>query len=729
MMATRGRKRPGKSASRTPKAPVRGSLGVEDFLLAYERASGHSLNEDQRAAVRHGEGPLNITAGPGSGKSEVMVARALKLVLVDGVDPASVLLTTFTEKAARNLQDRVTDRLLRMGYDTSLHDLRVGTLHSICDLVMRDYRYLPYNDTRLLDETEQSFFVYAHCGWVDEAPREFWDFFRFLHRTASLEYGPNKWQRAGTLVTLFNRLTDEEVDLYALSRARRRPLQQLGDATRDYRNTLRDKCRSDFATLQLHFKEFLETRVGETFMAGDAAKERPPLRHVLVDEYQDTNPIQETIYFRLVAACGGNITVVGDDDQALYRFRGATVECIVRFPDKCRDLLGRAPEMVQLRTNYRAVPAITRWAEAVIGAQPEMRRVDARAPKASMLNERPDTDDYPAVSRLVGQRHADVADAVADVIAELRSEGLVSDPSHIAILFKSSRESPRNAGPVADALRDRGIPVYNPRSKAFLETEEVAGMLGALLEILDRDNHVGGTLRGRMAQSIAEWRQAYADLAAEHDGLRRHIDRVHAELARRRAGEWLNVTLRDMFYRVLACPPFSEWQEDPNRTFRLGQISRLLESFASVEGNDTLQVSSQERGRFSHGWLRSRFYPRLIGYLHQASLDDPEDVDYEIKPGYVQIMTVHQSKGLEFPIVLVGSLDMRPDPAGATYELEDLFSRYSANPHSAGTPSARAVQDLVRFFYVAYTRAQDALVLFGTTAHFTRATIATGRTP
>jgi DNA helicase-2/ATP-dependent DNA helicase PcrA len=188
----------------------------------------------------------------------------------------------------------------------------------------------------------------------------------------------------------------------------------------------------------------------------------------------------------------------------------------------------------------------------------------------------------------------------------------------------------------------------------------------------------------------------------------------------------LKISLRDVFYRLLSRAPFAQWQEDPNRTFRLGQLSAILDSFASVEDSDQLRVSSAG-GRFSQGWLRSRFYPRLIGYLHSEELDDPEDVDYEIKPGAIQVMTVHQSKGLEFPIVFVGSMTLEPEPDDATYQLEELLGPFSANQAPQASAADRAAQDLARFFYVAYTRAQNLLVLFGTTTHFKKAVTAVGR--
>jgi DNA helicase-2/ATP-dependent DNA helicase PcrA len=130
-------------------------------------ARGYPLNQRQRDAVDHGSGPLWIIAGPGSGKSEVLVTRTLKLLCVDPqVPPRSIFLTTFTTKAARNLEDRLSAYLLALqGADPSLRavdlsDLRIGTLHSLCNDILQEYRYPAYQNVRLLDDVEQHLFAY-----------------------------------------------------------------------------------------------------------------------------------------------------------------------------------------------------------------------------------------------------------------------------------------------------------------------------------------------------------------------------------------------------------------------------------------------------------------------------------------------------------------------------------------------------------------------------------------
>ncbi len=706
-----------------PGSIVPGSMKWEGFIRAYETSIGHAFDDEQRKAVQHGAGPLFIMAGPGSGKSEVIVARTLKLVLVDGSDPRSLLVTTFTEKAARNLEDRVSDRLLRMGFKTTLDELNVGTLHSLCDGIMRDFRYELYHDVRLLDDVEQSFFIHKELhDWLQYTPREFWDAFQFLHKTASHKFGPNLWQRADTFKTLLNRVTEEEVSLEALLASESSHLQKLGEGIDIYRKRLAERSRSDFAHVQERFKTFLSGPVGKTFLKGDPERHIPPLTYVLVDEYQDTNPIQESIYFALAKACNGNIAVVGDDDQALYRFRGGTVECLVRFKDKCQEKLKLTVEIRQLLTNYRSVKEITDWCEHIITAQPAMVAKGARASgKKPMESDRGPAENYVPVRRIESKKYEDVGVELAAIIRSLIDQKFVHDPSDMAILLKSTKESPRNAGPIVGALRQAKIPVYNPRSKAFLEAEEIAAMLGGLVRLVDQNLLIGSSLGGRLTESIDGWCRTWDRVTRDHTDIKEYIELFYEKLKEKPLDTYLKIGLIDAFYRLLAFNPFSEWQEDPERTYRLGQLSSILEAYVSVEGGSSFKMSSHRDGRLSEGWLRGSFYPRLVGFLHRAELDDPEDQDYQIVPGRVQVMTVHQSKGLEFPIVFAGSIANAPKEDDSAYMLEDLLVPLSSNPRTLVSRSERAIQDLVRFHYVQASRAQDVLALVGTSTHFDKA--------
>ena len=518
-----------------------GSMDWSQFVSSYGKAIDHPLDDEQQKAVKHGTGPLFIMAGPGSGKSEVIVARTLKLVLVDGVDPRSILVTTFTNKAARNIEDRVSDRLLRMGFQSSLDELKVGTLHSLCDGIMRDFRFDVYHDSRLLDDVEQSFFIHKELhDWLRDTPKEFWESFRYLHPEANLEFGPNLWQKADTFQTLINRVTEEEVPVNALIKSGSAHLKVLSEGIELYRTSLNSRSRSDFAHVQEQFKSFLQSPVGRVFLQGDQTRGIPPLRFILVDEYQDTNPIQESIYFILAMACAGNITVVGDDDQALYRFRGGTVECLVRFRKRCEAILNQSVQTRQLAVNYRSVKEISDWCSRILTNQPAMALKGARvAGKKPMESDRGPAEGYIPLRRIEGDRYKDVGEEVAAIVGALIQKSFVQDPADIAILLRSTKESPWNAGPIVGALRDAGIPVYNPRSKAFVDAPEIATMLGGLIHLVDVDRFIAGSLRGRQLKSIGSWSAAWEENVKNHPEGGDYVRKVHERLKKVPKGTYL----------------------------------------------------------------------------------------------------------------------------------------------------------------------------------------------
>lgn len=311
-------------------------MDLQRMLDVIERNSNRQLNAEQRQVVEHGTGPLWVIAGPGSGKTEVLVLRCLKLACVDGVSPRSIMLTTFTNKAAKNIQDRVAVYKAYLDDEeedlksVDLFDLRVGTLHSLCNDIMQEYRYEGYQNYRLLDELDQLLFVYEQSQpAARNAPTTvylpFWRHFDYLATrynaaggwrwTTSQTYLPHRWVRANATVKMFNRIVEDQVDVSRLS-ASGGTFEVLADAYKAYRNALEDNYSCDFAHLQLKFFEFLNSPNGERFVNGEGTTEQPGIRHVLVDEYQDTNPIQEAIYLRLAQPEPHNLTVVGDDDQA-----------------------------------------------------------------------------------------------------------------------------------------------------------------------------------------------------------------------------------------------------------------------------------------------------------------------------------------------------------------------------------------------------------------------------
>lgn len=291
-----------------------------------------TLNDEQIEAIRSTEGPVLIIAGPGTGKTLTIVARTLYLLLSDKAQPDEIILTTFTEKAAFELRDRVSQLAKKLGYKNNLHQLRIGTIHGLCnEFISKFLNHTPLKKGyTILDELTQLFFIYENFDEIIPKINEL-----FFNKWK------NKWKTIKTICTYFDKITEEIINLESLSSSNNEFLNLVSDSYRKYQNKLFEKNKVDFSHLQKIFFDLLKDE--ELY-----PKIKQKIKYILVDEYQDTNYIQEQILLTL-AKPENNICVVGDEDQALYRFRGATVRNILEFPkhfETCKQ--------VKLITNYRS---------------------------------------------------------------------------------------------------------------------------------------------------------------------------------------------------------------------------------------------------------------------------------------------------------------------------------------------------------------------------------------
>jgi DNA helicase II / ATP-dependent DNA helicase PcrA len=481
------------------------------LIAGIEAKNGVTLDPPQRQAICYGSGPLLIAAGPGTGKTEVLSARCLKFMCCDGVAPGSIILTTFTEKAAKNLQDRLSESFLFLAgmypqlasIDPST--LRIGTLHGLCNDILQEYRYTAYQNLRLLDEVESALLLHKSVvvGTQPHQPALFGRFnYLFDHKPQNML---GRWDWALALQKIFDRLIEDRLDLTALQAAGG-PWAALYQSYQLYEQALGSVHACDFSLLLKYFREFLDSGQGNLFLNGDNTGVRLPLTHVLVDEYQDTNPIQESIYLRLCDAQPHNLTVVGDDDQALYRFRGGTVECMVGFPAACQTRWSVTPQTIYLSDNHRSDGDIVAWCNNYIISFPVMNapnvRIAGKPPLSSAVGR---TGAHPAVSLIRSTTVPACAAAMATLITGLRANNIIQDYSQCVLLLRSAKNSSHFAGPYTAALQTQNIPVYNPRSKDYLEQDEVIQCLGAFVRIIDPQLSVH-PIRGRAA---VEWGHAY----------------------------------------------------------------------------------------------------------------------------------------------------------------------------------------------------------------------------
>lgn len=697
----------------------------QELISGIEAKNGFPLDFGQKQAVTSGNGPLLIAAGPGTGKTEVLVARCLKFICCDGVSPASIILTTFTEKAAKNLQDRLSEAFLFLaGRYPQLHsidpsDLRIGTLHGLCNDILQEYRYMAYQNLRLLDEVESALLIHKLVvSNIQPLQDALFGTFNYLFGNKHQNY-LNKWDWALALMQLFNRLIEDRINLERLQ-ATGGPWLALYQADRIYEEALASNYSCDFSRLLRYFREFLDTGQGNLFLNGDPTSVRQPLTHILVDEYQDTNPIQESIYLRLCDAPPHNITVVGDDDQALYRFRGGTVECMVGFSLACQLRWGVNPSVIYLSDNHRSDIAIVDWCNSYITSFPQMAEQNVRIPGKPQLNSSIGrTGDHPAIGLIREGKVSDCATRLSNLVSELHTNGIIQDYSQCVLLLRSTKNSPHFAGPYATALQARNIQVYNPRSKDFLEQAEVGQCLGAFIRIIDSQLiQIGNLMSPQIQQLVQGWVAEYDAIALANPQLADYVIQGAQAIANKGIDERITPATPTIIYRILAHQPFVGYQAIPEMDLRLSKLTRLFESFCSQYGRQ-LWTDKINPGSLP-GWWYSHFYYGLCGYLSQKGLDHDEDEDVVCPAGYFPIMTVHQAKGLEFDFVFVGNLGASVS-ANNAHQLEQDLRQFRHSPPAVIHPIAHAQwHDDIRQHFVAYSRAKYALVLLATNSQLNK---------
>jgi DNA helicase-2/ATP-dependent DNA helicase PcrA len=633
----------------------------------------HPPNEQQRQAIEALVGPLRIIAGPGSGKTEVLTLRTLNLIACEQVDPSKVVVVTFTEKAAEELKDRIRIYANKLPARLQIADLNVGTIHWFCGTVLRRYhpdlrRYEP------LDELGQKLFIYDNLPTIADDLR--------IGRKYLGKWGSKSRAIAG-LIPWFNKIAEETILPSALEKMADPLLQMLGLAYTSYRELMIEAGYLDFSSILRELHDLLNA---EEEILRSAQGE---YSHFLIDEYQDTNYVQEEILLKL-SAPEFNIAVVGDDDQSLYRFRGGEVRNILEFPERL-GALGMVPAEVELSVNYRSHPEVIRtYMDFMNDGDWTANGTDFRTGHVVTPDPGKEFASYTASTYLQGSPRL-----VADLVRMLIDEDAVDDPSQIAILFHSVAS---HATEVIDELRARGVACYAPRAREYLDHPEIRDAVGLLwgiaqfeeipsegpvVETCERAARCLDNLTQRAAADLIDWIEATRQRFV---GLER--------------GQDMRASLLDLVYQAFRFEPFRSYLTDPIAARNLGYFTTLVRAFQQHFRFDVLHAGNRS-------FLPWRLWASFFYMLHSTGLDDIES-DQGPPLGMVQVMTIHQSKGLEFPIVIVGSLE-RGGRSGKEIDrkLSPLYPRGLFEP-----PNRITEFDHRREFYVAFSRAKHFLVAY-----------------
>lgn len=655
-------------------------------------------NPQQLDAINHVDGPVLIIAGPGSGKTFTLVERVINLIDNHSVQPESILVSTFTQKAAAELMTRVSNRLLEKGSQVNPNALPISTLHSFCLSLLEDHREftrLKRNFT-LMDQFDQQYFLYQNLSEylsVEGIGEVLGD----TERTSA-------WRQAAVLMSWINKVSEEALDHVILESASEQAVAALGRLYQIYQQQLEEHNALDFSTIQFEALKLLQSN------SDVLEKVRGTYRYIMIDEYQDTNTIQEKIIF-LVGEAHKNICVVGDDDQGLYRFRGATIRNILEFPDKFNN--GECKQ-IYLTTNYRSDARIVDFYNDWMGQADwggeggESYRFDKEViPQAST------PASYPTLFKVSGQNdESNWADEVTSFLTKLRNDGTITDWNQVAFLFRSVR-NPKVVD-LAEKLEAAGIPIYAPRSKMYFDREEIRLMIGAIIFLFPQFREVRKVPSGHELRIWEYYDENCFRAFAEE--LRKPEHKELLVWSRTKAAEHAtlssttNYGFTSLFYELLQFKLFSRFLKDANeqdvrdsRSARnLAMFSRVLAKFEYLHHITVLNPAFLEKN------IKDLFN-RYLRFLYDGGIDEYEDDTAYAPSGCVSFMTIHQSKGLEFPIVFVGTLDAVPRKQFSELDVLLQESFYSKPPFE---PVERTkTMDFWRLFYTAFSRAQNMLVL------------------
>jgi DNA helicase-2/ATP-dependent DNA helicase PcrA len=675
-----------------------------------------NLNSQQKKAVQFGEGPLLIVAGAGTGKTTVITQRLAWLIMTKKVGTDNILALTFTDKAAGEMEERV-DVLLPYGYV----DLWISTFHAFCERVLKDNALeiglAP--DFKLLNQTAQVLLVQQNLDAFDL------DYYRPLGN-------PTKFVQA--LVKHFSRAKDEDVlpadylkyakklqldrdddkfmkkkgsDDEEISDDKR--ILEVANAYHVYQQLLLDNSALDFGDLILYALKLFKTR------PKILDKYRQQFQYILVDEFQDTNYAQYELV-KLLAAPKNNITVVFDDDQAIYRFRGAAVSNCLQFKKDYPDSV----EIV-LTDNYRTMQNILDLAYKFIKQNDpnrleyklSHREIDPKgAPLTSKVSKKltSHTGTDGVVQHLHFRSHLEEANGVVKKIIELKKQNKKLLWSDFAILVRANAY----AADFMSALSRHDLPYQFLASSGLFSQPEIMDVI-AYLKMLDNYHESAATWR---VLNLPQWHLPAQDLmvlsnyasrksislyeallkartvAGISEKMHGAIDKIlklihnHSQLVKTKSV--LSIALRFMEDSgYLKHITKEDSQENLEKIVHLNQFFRKIEEFES--GTDDKSVKN--------------FLSELSEAMdagEEGSMSQPWEEGQEA----VKIMTIHGAKGLEFPYVFLVNLVDKRVPA---IERKDPIELPEALIKEIIPEGDIHLQEERRLFYVGMTRAKDGL--------------------
>jgi DNA helicase-2/ATP-dependent DNA helicase PcrA len=631
----------------------------------------------QFKSIMHGEGPLLIIAGPGSGKTNVLAWRTIKLLVIDKVKPEEIWVTTFTEKAANQLKAKISNLARVLNLNLDLPRILIGTIHSTCLQLIGDYpECFPRikQPVQILDANRQMLYFLKNF-------RKF-DIDKALDKPGEK---PNLLDLQ-KVIDHINWLSDYQIDPLEYENFVKEGLSSNSEmretdfwVSRTYTKYLKSIKNDGLIDFPHILTNFFEALKSEEFLNIISRK----IKYILVDEYQDVNLLQQDIFYKIaLSMTTPNITVVGDDDQAIYQFRGAGVGTLKNFDKKFK------PRKEFFIKNFRSGQKIIDAATEIISTYPSMDRFFKKIESA-------DSNSKNKVG--VVFEHSDNLQESANktilLIKDLKETGKIRQYGDVVLLMRSIK--PNHLEPYIKAINLNQIP-YTVIGRSGLFSTTVGFSTMVLFSFLCQPDpkFTEELIKSPMLNLSQNTIQI-----AEESSFNFKID----DISNLRDKELLIkiVTMQNKrkeykslleplfeFVRITSCLKSALVSKDDENLEIIGKISQVINEFEELFSNDLVECSRYLKNLWESG----------LAELPEAELSDPD---------HLKVMTVHQAKGLEFPVVIIGEAINGRFPIKP---LRDIFYR-PINLTKWNQEREESEQEERRLFYVGMTRARDLLVI------------------
>lgn len=668
-------------------------------MVVKQKGKKFNITDSQKSAINHFNGPALVVAGPGAGKTFVITERVKKLIIDKKIDPKNILVTTFTEKAADELKIKLAKTI---GRKAEL--IHISTIHSFCKSMLE--KYFLYHDygaeIKILDDDSQTLLIQLNKAKLGISKWE----------NGILKDLKRRYNFVRDIKALYAKITQNQIDVEKLIEEMKQNASyseediSIIQSYNIYENLLKADKKMDFSLLEIKFFELIKNNKEVL----DEIQEQ--FKYLLVDEYQDTSPIQDDI-FRLLSNKYSNLFVVGDENQSIYGFRGASIQNFKNFINKYDKT-----KSYFLDVNFRSTETIVNFSNKVFESKV----------KKILQSKRRKGERFKLVH---GEDSDDTAKKTIELIKNLKEKGIIEKYGDIVLLFRSLKgHSPE----YIKYLSKEKIPFVTFGDGKFLERTEIKTLL-YLMSYVTQELYLKNSFKkwdnwwrkDIFLSDFFDFTEKTKSIISKGDfdlfklrddddfnkiGMNnskdintlKRINKLKFEVQREKDSfgdlEKGNNSLLIIFYKLLEYSGFFEKTmskkdiKSKEILHNLGRFSEIISKYQEISKKEDVK-----------GFL---WYIYKVGEnIDQRKIEDENTI---------KLMTVHQSKGLEFPVVFLCSMNERRFPLRYSKEMIKI-PRHFLNKDDLEDEKEIFYQEERRLFYVGLTRAQDILIFTSSDKH------------